>query len=539
MKTRTIRIKAATELGRYCDTLTRDTRILRNTANFIIRNKMTGLKKSPEKRTHNETEVLHIVFTGIRKANLAAGERFRKAVRTIGRSGDSPMAKHAKVHEKLNKTLSFSYPTADHWMLSYGQLDAILKALDHAAYYALPSQVNQQALKKTVQSWTSYFRALRAYEREPSSFKKRPNIPGYIRTEGSAAHITNQRIKETGTGTKRRFSLPGTTLELQAGGGFDGPLIKVEILPSAGGFLACITYEDGSREASVPKDPSRILGLDPGVGNFLTGTWNFAESPFIISGGWIKSENRWFNKRRAKLLSDLTRGTDSTHSVKNSRRLDAMTRRRKDRMDDFFYKTAHWIMRACREYGVQVIVLGHNNGQKQGADMGHANNQNFVSIPYTRFQQILKTVGSGYQIPVVIREESYTSKASLMDLDPIPAYGKETGDTPVFSGKRIRRGCYLSGNGTLLNADVNSAGNIIRKEYPDAFQNITDWTFLTETVRVVTRNMLCRAKVKEKTRYRKRASLPRRLYRREYSRAKHEYRTVFRNVDPSKGVVGV
>ena len=53
---------------------TADTRCMRNTANFYIRNVMTGLRKSPEERTHAETEVLHEVFTGIQKANTLAVE---------------------------------------------------------------------------------------------------------------------------------------------------------------------------------------------------------------------------------------------------------------------------------------------------------------------------------------------------------------------------------------------------------------------------------------------------------------------------------
>ena len=62
---------------------TADTRCMRNTANFYIRNVMTGLRKSPEERTHTETEVLHEVFTGIQKANTLAVERYRKNLRKL------------------------------------------------------------------------------------------------------------------------------------------------------------------------------------------------------------------------------------------------------------------------------------------------------------------------------------------------------------------------------------------------------------------------------------------------------------------------
>ena len=62
----------------YFKTNTADSKCMYNTANFYIRNTMTGLKKSPEERTHLETEVLHYVFTGIQKANEIIGQKNMK-----------------------------------------------------------------------------------------------------------------------------------------------------------------------------------------------------------------------------------------------------------------------------------------------------------------------------------------------------------------------------------------------------------------------------------------------------------------------------
>ena len=53
----------------YFKTNTADSKCMYNTANFYIRNTMTGIKKSPEERTHSEIEVLHYVFTGIQRHN--------------------------------------------------------------------------------------------------------------------------------------------------------------------------------------------------------------------------------------------------------------------------------------------------------------------------------------------------------------------------------------------------------------------------------------------------------------------------------------
>ena len=132
--------------------------------------------------------------------------------------------------------------------------------------------------------------------------------------------------------------------------------------------------------------------------------------------------------------------------------------------------------------------------------MAPGNNQHFVSIPYTRFFWILTCVAAKAGIPVIETEESYTSKASLIDKDPIPVY--KEGDRPEyhFSGKRISRGQYESKEGTILNADVNGAGNIIRKVYPNAFDTVSDFSYTNKTVIRVTREALCHAKHNEKTR---------------------------------------
>ena len=81
-------------------------------------------------------------------------------------------------------------------------------------------------------------------------------------------------------------------------------------------------------------------------------------------------------------------------------------------------------------------------------------------------------------LSVVEQEESYTSKASLADGDLIPVYGKEPAEGVSFSGRRIRRGLYRTKTGRLVNADLNGAGNILRKYDPEAFQNEKDFFFL-------------------------------------------------------------
>ena len=75
----------------------------------------------------------------------------------------------------------------------------------------------------------------------------------------------------------------------------------------------------------------------------------------------------------------------------------------------------------------------------------------------------LKTLCERHGINHIEQEESYTSKASFLDLDVIPTYDADNPKEYKFSGRRIKRGLYISKNGRLINADVNGAANILRK----------------------------------------------------------------------------
>lgn len=454
---------------------TSGSRAVRNRANFLISNTMTGIRKSPEERTHNETEALHTVFTGIQKANIAKRSRVtgsaRRGVLKAKRLKKTGMQAHACIGRTIRAAETpIPCPDLHHWFLGYDTLDAILKYTNDPAYYSCTSQVNQQALRKTVESWTSYFRSLKEWKKCRDRFKAVPRIPGYLRGMETTAHFTSQVCGLQAESGKLYLVFTGFPDRLCIGKDslFRGKYVCTEVKPFYGRYRLYLTYDDGMKMPEVPENPSRGLGLDPGVGNFLAGLSNSGAAPFLIRGGFLKSVNQWYNKRKAELKSRL----EKSGQGKDSHALQALSIRRERMIREFFCKTAHWIMRWCKANRIEVVVIGHNEGQKQRMDNGDQNNQNFVGIPYSRFFLILKTVGIRYGIPVVEREESYTSQASLLDLDSIPTYGEKDADKASFSGKRIKRGLYRSSDGSTLNADVNGAGNILRREYPHIFDGM-------------------------------------------------------------------
>jgi transposase len=72
-------------------------------------------------------------------------------------------------------------------------------------------------------------------------------------------------------------------------------------------------------------------------------------------------------------------------------------------------------------------------------------------------------------INIMLQEESYTSKASFLNMDNIPIYGK-INEEPSFSGYRKCRGLYkIKGEDKVINADVNGSYNILRKAIPNVF----------------------------------------------------------------------
>jgi putative transposase len=85
-------------------------------------------------------------------------------------------------------------------------------------------------------------------------------------------------------------------------------------------------------------------------------------------------------------------------------------------------------------------------------------------VPHARFVQMLQYKAELVGIQVVVSEESYTSKCSFLDLEPI-------GKHDVYVDKRVKRGLFQAAGGRRLNADINGAYNILRKVVPDAFGN--------------------------------------------------------------------
>ncbi len=234
----------------------------------------------------------------------------------------------------------------------------------------------------------------------------------------------------------------------------DWSMVKeLQIVPRAGYFDA-VWITKSEIEKPLGLEQKKVLSVDHGLDNWLTCISN-VQTSFIVDGKHLKAINQWYHKRVATIK-------EKKEQAFWCRLLDQITAKRNRQMRDAVNKAAKLVISHCLENQIGTIVFGWNKGQKQNSNMGKKNNQKFVQIPSAKLKNRIEQLCIVYGIQFIETEESYTSKASSLDLDPIPVYGeKPAGWKP--SGKRVKRGLYRSANGIEFNADINGAINIARK----------------------------------------------------------------------------
>ena len=346
--------------------------------------------------------------------------------------------------------------------LNYNEMDRRMQSSD--SYKALPAKVSQQVLVLLDKNWTAFFEARAAYEADPSKFTGRPRLPKYKhKTEGRNILVyTVQALSQPAMrdGLIRPSGLP-ITIETE-----HTVVDQVRIVPRNGHYVVEIVYTREPVQANV--DPSFCVGIDLGVTNLAAIASNregFA--PRLVNGRPVKAWNQWYNKRMKELKKQLPK--EDRERV--TKQMERITNARNRRISHYLHTASKRVIDFLVKEGVGTVIIGKNPLWKQETGMGKRNNQNFVSIPHARFIDMLTYKAALVGIQVEVREESYTSQASFLDLDPIPTYTPNDEEEHVFSGKRIgrRKRLYRTKDGRTICADVNGAYNILRKSRPDAF----------------------------------------------------------------------
>ena len=344
--------------------------------------------------------------------------------------------------------------------LNYNEMQRRMQSSD--SYKALPAKVSQQILLVLDRNWKSFFEAQTAYNEDPSKFLGRPKLPKYKhKTEGRNILVyTIQALSKRGL--KRGLVQPSMlAIEVQTK---HKDIDQVRIVPRKGFYVIEVVYGKAVKQAEV--NPAYYAGIDIGMNNLVALTSNKPGFvPVVVNGRPVKSTNQYYNKRKAELQKRL--GHTGT-----TKRMERMTNKRNRRIDHYMHTASKRIIDLLVKEGIGVLCIGKNDAWKQEANLGKRTNQNFVQIPHARFISMLTYKAELVGITVKVTEESYTSQASFLDSDSLPV--RKSGDETryTFSGKRVKRGLYRASNGREINADINGAGNIIRKVAPDAFQQV-------------------------------------------------------------------
>jgi putative transposase len=245
---------------------------------------------------------------------------------------------------------------------------------------------------------------------------------------------------------------------------------QIRILPRKRFYDVEIVYKKEIEKSKLEQD--YYLSIDFGLNNLITTVENQNSKPIIISGKLLKSINRQWNKRKARLYS-----IKDKQKLKWTDRLDKITIKRNSVVNDYLHKTAQFIVSYCLKNQIGNICLGELKDIKQNIRMGKQNNQNFVNVPIQTLKQMITYKAQLVGIKVHEVDESYTSNCSSLDLEAIQKHKK-------YIGKRIKRGLFRGSN-YILNADVNGALNILRKVVGDGFiQNLSDRGYWFQPMRI-------------------------------------------------------
>lgn len=334
--------------------------------------------------------------------------------------------------------------------LNYNKIQKLLQ--NEEEYKELPRKVSQQILIMLDKNWKSFFKAMKEYNKNSDKFKGRPRLPKYKdKIKGRNILIyTIQAISKTQL-KKGVVKLSGSNIKIKTK---QKNIKQVRIIPGNKEYILEVIYEQ--QENKLNLDINNIIGIDIGLNNLATVTSNKKGfSSYIVNGRPLKAINQYYNKQKSKLMSYVRDKGTSNKIIK-------LTNKRNKKIEYYLHNSSRYIINNCIKNDIGTIVIGQNKEWKQNINIGKQNNQKFVSIPHSKFIEQLKYKSELVGIKVLTTEESYTSKCSFLDNEPISKQEK-------YLGTRVKRGLFITAQNKKINADMNGACNIIKKVIPSAF----------------------------------------------------------------------
>lgn len=323
-------------------------------------------------------------------------------------------------------------------------------------YKLMSSRVSRGVIRTLVANWDGYFSSLNNWFKHKEKFNGRPKLPKYldkkgkflaIFTEGSFSkkYLKNNIIKLS----KLKIQIPYQHI--------NNKIVEVQVIPYKNKkYKINIIYKH--QEKQLKLNNNKFVSIDLGLNNLMSITSNTGLKPLLVNGRALKSLNQFYNKRKSFYTSEL----ELKQKKKISKKLEKLSYKRENKINDYLHKSSRYLINYCIENGINTIIIGYNKSWKQNIRMGKKNNQNFVQIPFFKLIQMIEYKAKLEGLNVIKNEESYTSKCSFLDNEPI--YKQDN-----YKGVRVKRGLFKSSKGLMINADINASYNIMKKVVPNAF----------------------------------------------------------------------
>lgn len=457
--TQQIHIKKGHRFYNYCHHMTFLAKNLYNATNFHIRQIFTAF--GDEKKLQPlQQEIIDLIDQHLPQMNEIK-------INAVEKKREKELRKPKDQRKEIKDAILFKPLSSQNKFVRYEFLDGLFKVSKNEDYLALPGQVNQQVMKMVLQSWKSFFASLRDYKMNPQKYTGRPKLPKYAPKNGRKECIFSNQVCVVKDGKFLKF--PHTKEKLNIGKvGLKGTLQQVRIIPIYGEYTIEVVLKVEDKE-QIEFHDQHVMGIDLGVNCLATIVDNTGAAPVIIKGRAIKSINQYYNKQRAHYYGILRHGHGPKDGSFVSKRLQSLDRKRHYKIKDYFHKMSYHIVQLAIERKIGTIIIGVNKGWKEEVPFRKKDKQTFKSLPHVMLIRMIEYKAEHYGITVQRQEESYTSMASLVDMDELPIYEKGRKKEVLFSGRRVERGLYQTKDKSYIHADVNAAGNIIRKVVPNAF----------------------------------------------------------------------
>lgn len=346
------------------------------------------------------------------------------------------------------------------WLRSQ-HLDKILKEdLEFPDYRNMPAaQSAQQVLHLLDNSWKSFFKSIKDWSKNKDKYSGKPKLPKYKPKDGKMIlPLTNQQVRQKGDFLHFPKSFCGFTVKPRCItlDNFE-KINQVRVVPKGQSFCLEVVYSV-SVESELRSDNGRYMSIDLGLDNLATVVTNTGLNPIIVNGKGLKSNNQYYNKKKAHYQSIAKQMNNQQYT----NRLYRLTQKRNLKVEDYLHKVSRYIVDFALENQINTIIIGNNKNWKQSSSLGKVTNQAFVSVPHQKLIDKICYKAELRGIQVILTEESYTSGTSFLD-NELPEkfyYNKK---------RRVKRGLFVSNKGIKINADVNAAFQIMKKVFPNVF----------------------------------------------------------------------